>query len=802
MAAHDSPESLLDEARWLERMARSLVGDVHTARDLAQDAWLAAHSGSKRIRGERRAWLTGTLRRLAAKAFRTRRRAAAREANVPAPEPAPSAADLTARAEMHERLLANVRRLPEHYRVPLLLRYYDDLPPRVIAERLGLPVRTVHTQLARGLELLRERFDAEHPRGRAGWIAAFLMVPEARLALPAPISAAKVLLVGATALAVVALPLLWWTHAGTTRELAPRAGDTPSVTENHATRSAVRDVVPSATSQAAKDWHGTVIDWEGHPVPGAAVIVAEHLGLRWERIDSGDVTLMRGTQVRLPELTDRDGGFRAEVPASARELRAELAGHLTVMVGIWRTEALREPCIVVAPARSLRGRCVDESGLPLADVSLTIRLPEDHALRSERGTAGLHALVWNATSDARGEFAFEEVPALGEATLEATCSGHGSFTARVADLGSAPVQLASWARTLRGKLLGRDALPLRGAAVATATGYVVTGDDGAFLLRDDASQELWAVAPGLAPERISRDALDPAVLTRPALAIAGVVRSGDGSPLARCEVSLADPTVVGVQGASCVLEAVGATGDPYFLRAITDDTGHFRIAGLAPRAYRLRVLVPETAAWFATEPLQPGTDVTIPVPRDLEHERFRVRFVTASGAPLANARVTVQGPGYGTRPQGAPPGAILFASGADGTTDDAGELVLERVPRRGVDLRVAHPTTGVVTIALTGTESSTAVFTLMRIGELGVRCPGAPADAWVEVLDAGGRALSLGCLSGVSARHRDRWNFAHGRSPLLTVPESAALLRIASPTGEFARVPLAIAPGRRVFVDV
>ena len=54
-----------------------------------------------------------------------------------APPAAEATADLLARMELHGRLLQLVRGLPESYRTPLLLRFFDDLPPRRIAERLG-----------------------------------------------------------------------------------------------------------------------------------------------------------------------------------------------------------------------------------------------------------------------------------------------------------------------------------------------------------------------------------------------------------------------------------------------------------------------------------------------------------------------------------------------------------------------------------------------------------------------------------------------------------------------------------------
>ena len=177
---NEAPETLLAEARWLERMARSLVADPHLAADLAQDTWLAMQSAPPH-RGERRPWLLGVLRNLARRAFRSGGRRQQRELARGSTTAAEATADLLARTELHGRLLQLVRELPESYRAPLLLRFFDELPPRRIAARLGLPVNTVHTRIRRGLAELRSRLDAEHGGERRAWVALLL-----RTTPPAP----------------------------------------------------------------------------------------------------------------------------------------------------------------------------------------------------------------------------------------------------------------------------------------------------------------------------------------------------------------------------------------------------------------------------------------------------------------------------------------------------------------------------------------------------------------------------------------------------------------------------------------
>ena len=54
--------------------------------------------------------------------------------------------------------------LPEKYRLPLAMRYGDDMPVADIARALRLPRGTVSSRLARGLKLLRGEMEKEAER--------------------------------------------------------------------------------------------------------------------------------------------------------------------------------------------------------------------------------------------------------------------------------------------------------------------------------------------------------------------------------------------------------------------------------------------------------------------------------------------------------------------------------------------------------------------------------------------------------------------------------------------------------------
>jgi RNA polymerase sigma factor (sigma-70 family) len=67
------------------------------------------------------------------------------------------AADAASQSEASAWLLEEVHRLPESYRVPLVLCYFEGLTHEAAAERLGWPLGTVKGRLARARERLRIR---------------------------------------------------------------------------------------------------------------------------------------------------------------------------------------------------------------------------------------------------------------------------------------------------------------------------------------------------------------------------------------------------------------------------------------------------------------------------------------------------------------------------------------------------------------------------------------------------------------------------------------------------------------------
>jgi hypothetical protein len=147
--------------------------------------------------GRVRPWLGGISRNVAKRLHRSRARRLRRE--VAAARPDRAAAESTEKLRWQQRVVEEVLALDPKYRDVLLLRYYEELPPRAIAARLDLPVNTVRTRTRRGIELLRGRFDERF--GRKAWTAglAGFFATEAAAGGGKLVAAALVALVAGTA---------------------------------------------------------------------------------------------------------------------------------------------------------------------------------------------------------------------------------------------------------------------------------------------------------------------------------------------------------------------------------------------------------------------------------------------------------------------------------------------------------------------------------------------------------------------------------------------------------------------------
>jgi RNA polymerase sigma-70 factor (ECF subfamily) len=148
-------------------IALRLTGNPHDAEEAAQDALVRAYRAlegypPERIRDLRlRPWLATIVVNVTRNRARRRRLpttplAPLLEAGFePADGDASDPAGVAERTAERERLGALLARLPERYRVPVVLRHVDDLSYAELADVLGRPEGTLKAQVHRGLALLR-----------------------------------------------------------------------------------------------------------------------------------------------------------------------------------------------------------------------------------------------------------------------------------------------------------------------------------------------------------------------------------------------------------------------------------------------------------------------------------------------------------------------------------------------------------------------------------------------------------------------------------------------------------------------
>ncbi|MHC4952971.1 MAG: sigma-70 family RNA polymerase sigma factor [Planctomycetota bacterium] len=194
-------EELVAHSRFVHALAKSLLFDQHEAADVAQDALVAALENGAAVRRSVRGWLAGVVRNRARETLRSGSRRIAREQKAARADRVPAAAEAAGRVEMQQRLVDALSALDEEHRTVLVLRFFDGLPPRRIAHRLGISVESVKSRQKRGLYRLRGLLDREFGSRRAWCLAV------APLLLAKPVAAATVAVGGTTQLVLGGLAM-------------------------------------------------------------------------------------------------------------------------------------------------------------------------------------------------------------------------------------------------------------------------------------------------------------------------------------------------------------------------------------------------------------------------------------------------------------------------------------------------------------------------------------------------------------------------------------------------------------------
>ncbi|HZN39694.1 MAG TPA: RNA polymerase sigma factor [Planctomycetota bacterium] len=202
----ETAAALQGQGRALRALARSILRSTDGADDVVQDAFATALA-ARPAPANRPAWLTRVVQNLARRRLRDHARREHRHDHLLPPTPAPAVDEVLAQVETHRLVAEAVLQLGEPYRRALVLRFWHDLPPRAIAQRLGLPVATVKTHLQRGLAELRERLDRRTGERRA-WLMALVPIAHPHLitaASPLALTTAATLAVMSSKHVVLAL---------------------------------------------------------------------------------------------------------------------------------------------------------------------------------------------------------------------------------------------------------------------------------------------------------------------------------------------------------------------------------------------------------------------------------------------------------------------------------------------------------------------------------------------------------------------------------------------------------------------
>lgn len=138
----------------LLRTAYLLTGHRADAEDLLQTALAKTYVAWDRIHNK--GSLDGYVRRAMVNTQISwwRRRKIDAYATDPLPEPATP--DPTESSDLHQAVWAALGRLPQRQRAAVVLRFYEDLTEKEVADTLGISVGTVKSTTSRAIAKLRE----------------------------------------------------------------------------------------------------------------------------------------------------------------------------------------------------------------------------------------------------------------------------------------------------------------------------------------------------------------------------------------------------------------------------------------------------------------------------------------------------------------------------------------------------------------------------------------------------------------------------------------------------------------------
>jgi RNA polymerase sigma-70 factor (ECF subfamily) len=152
-----------EHQRMVFSIALRVAGEYGAAEEIAQDVFMELFRSAEKLNGEDhvRYWLRRVTVHRATDALRRKSRQPESSADEWMDElhTPPNDGEATASYGIAARLDELLQSLPENLRVPVVLRYQEDMSPDEIATLLGQPLATVKSHLQRGLKWMRQKAD-------------------------------------------------------------------------------------------------------------------------------------------------------------------------------------------------------------------------------------------------------------------------------------------------------------------------------------------------------------------------------------------------------------------------------------------------------------------------------------------------------------------------------------------------------------------------------------------------------------------------------------------------------------------
>jgi len=384
---------LLEHVGFLRAIALGVLRNEADADDAVQQTLATALQKPPADDSNLRGWLATVVRNFARMQLRSRSRRRAREESVAKREGAPSTARIAQRMEMERHVVDAIASLDEPFRTTLILRFYDDLQPKEIAARMGVPAATVRTRLKRGLDKLRAQLEEKNGGNRKATFAGLLLLAQ----LPAratplrwlPVASVATIVIGVVSIAVMIADLA--EGPGEPSQRTPVVDRAPEFDGE--------DALDSDATAIACVISGRILDERGGAPDGAEVIAYPHAGAglldtpitRWQRWMEQPKPLARAA-------ADKRGAYTIRVdPPRPVWLVYRAPGFAVEIVPLPDASGSYGSVDVELRKGRARGVLIDaRTDLPIADATI-------HAWGSEFTPFGAPGLI-TARTDEDGEF--------------------------------------------------------------------------------------------------------------------------------------------------------------------------------------------------------------------------------------------------------------------------------------------------------------------------------------------------------------------------------------------------------------